>query len=45
MEKHTIPAHAKGDLLNWLNLVGINEKFVFPDLEHLAKYIGDDQYT
>ncbi len=44
MEKHTIPAHAKGDLLNWLNFVGINEKFVFPDLEHLAKDIGSRQY-
>lgn len=42
--QHLIPADAKQDLLVQLEIAGINAKFVFPDLEHLAKDVAGREY-
>jgi len=44
IEQHTVSPHAKSELLKNLILMGISEKFIFPDLEHLAKDIAKTQY-
>jgi hypothetical protein len=44
LQKFTIDALAKGLLLEELASVGIRERMVFPDLEHLAKDLKRDTY-
>ena len=39
-----IPALKKATLLLELSELGFNESTLFPDLEHLAKYLAGQQY-
>lgn len=42
--KFEIPAEAKKRLFNFLDLLGIRESNLFPDLEHLANYMAKWEY-
>lgn len=39
----TIPSECKKEILKQLNLMGINEAFVYPDLEHLAQMLSKEE--
>ena len=40
----TIPAEQKQGILNELDIIGINEAFVYPELEHQTSYIKNKHY-
>jgi DNA-binding MltR family transcriptional regulator len=42
LRKYEIPAESKVRLRQVLSSLGVRESWVFPDLEHLAKEISDE---
>ena len=40
-----IPSDQKSSILHELDMIGINEAFVYPELEHQASYIKNRHYT
>jgi len=42
VEQIRVPAGDKGDILAQLKRVAINERTMFPEIEHAAKYLTDD---
>lgn len=40
-EKIIIPSETKKKILNQLDLMGINEQRLFPDIEHQLKYVWE----
>lgn len=44
LQKLTIPAEAKADLLRWVKRLGTRERALFPDLDHLASDLKEDRY-
>lgn len=45
LHKLEVDAQAKEDLLRWIKRLGVRERTLFPDLEHLANDLKEDRYS